>query len=75
MLENQETKLHRNEKEFQWAQRDFVNYMKEVIYWQKMKLIRSTLNFLTIVFVILLCFSHRKILYASLMTFDDIPQV
>ena len=49
-----ESELYRNEEKTHMAQRDFVTYIKEATYWQKTKLIGSMLNFLVIVFVILI---------------------
>ena len=70
ILQNDDTMFHRNEVEFQWAQRDFLTYMMEATYWQKMELVGS----MSVIFAKLLCPFHRKIIYAALMALDEILQ-
>ena len=48
-VNNQNIEIYRN-----GTQNDFMIYMKEATYWQKMKCTSSMLSFLTIVFVIFL---------------------
>ena len=57
MLNGQDTEVYRNE-EFQLAQRDFMTYMNEATYLQKIEVVGSVLSFLTIIFVIFLCLFH-----------------
>ena len=66
--------LYRNSEEFQWEQRNFITYMTEALHWQTLGLIGSMWSFLKTIFVIHLCLFHRKIMYATLMTLDKIPQ-
>ena len=74
-LQNYYIKVYRYEEEFQWAQRDFLMYIMEATYWQKMKFIGSVLRFLTNVFTIILCLWHWRITYAALMALDKIIKV
>ena len=58
-LQNHDAELYRNEEEFQWAHRDFLTYITEIIH--------SMLTFLIIVFAILLCLCHRKLICVAPM--------
>ena len=49
--------------------------MKEATYWQKMEMFGSIINFITIMFAILLFCCHRKFIYEALMTMEEIPYV
>ena len=71
VLKNHNTEFYRKEEEFQWAQRDFITWMPEATYLQKMELTGSMLG----MFTILLHLSHRNIIYTALKGLEKIPQV
>ena len=50
-------------------------YITEAMCWPKLELTGSMLRFFTVVFAIHLCFGHRRIVHASLMVLEAIPQV
>ena len=74
MLNNQDREFYRKEEEFQWAPGDLKIYMNDSTYWQRMELTGFVLNFLTVIFAILLCLCHRKIIYTALIALDEIQQ-
>ena len=74
MLKTEKTKFYRHKEEFKRAQKYFVTYMNEATYWQKME------NWIHVEFsdhhvCDNLVFFHMKIIHASLMVLDEIPQV
>ena len=68
MLNNQDTRFYRKEKEFQWEQRYNMAYMNEATHWHNMELFVFMPSFLTIVFAIVLCFCYID---AALTVLDE----
>ena len=46
---------------------------KKLTSCKTMDMIASMLSFVAFIFAILLCYSHRKTIYASLIASDEIP--
>ena len=75
MIQDDDTKLHRNEEDYQWLHRDFLTFNTVATYWQSMELTGFMLSFLAITFSIHLCLCHRRIIYIALSVLEGIPQV
>ncbi|MCG8432276.1 MAG: hypothetical protein MJA29_14050, partial [Candidatus Omnitrophica bacterium] len=69
-----EEELYRSTQEWELAQRQFFNFMKEATGWQLLQFWSGTLSIILWIFAIFLCVCHRKLIIATILSSQKLDE-